>query len=239
MLAILPFEPRVLAELEGPPTTYVGHRLARHVAALPSRTERANSHKRLLVLPGSRRGEIERLLPAFGEAVELLRQRGNEFEAVIAAVPRHKSLIERHTATWRTAPTIVSSDDNGSTFAEVDVALATSGTVALELALHGVPMVTGYKLDPVARPFASLVTTWSALLPNLIADRLIVPEEINELVLPGRLARHLEELIVDGPARQRQLDGFADVRRAMETETPPGERAASVVFDILRGEKPR
>ncbi|MEM1318252.1 MAG: lipid-A-disaccharide synthase [Pseudomonadota bacterium] len=238
VLAILPFEPKVLAQLDGPPATYVGHRLARHVAALPEHKAAHNSVTQLLVLPGSRRGEIERLLPAFGETVELLRQRGHEFETTLAAVPRHRALIERHTATWSAAPTIVSSEENDTTFAHVDVALAASGTVALELALHGVPMVTGYKLDPVARPFASLVTTWSALLPNLIADRLIVPEEINELVLPGRLARHIEELMLDGPARRRQLDGFTDVRLAMETKTPPGERAASVVFDMLRGETP-
>ena len=95
-----------------------------------------------------------------------------------------------------------------------------SGTVSLELALAGVPMVSCYKLDRIVRTDRALVTVWSALLPNLIADR---PSRRNSTTItcgPDMLARQLEALLADTPMRAWQKDGFAEVARRMATDAP-------------------
>ncbi len=111
-----------------------------------------------------------------------------------------------------------------------DAALIASGTVSLELALSGVPMVSTYKLDPVAKLLQKLITTWSALLPNLIADRALVTEFYDIYVRPQNLARQIEALWLDGGLRTWQKDGFSEVRRRMATDRPAGEIAAQVVL---------
>ena len=232
VLAILPFEPKVLKQLGGPNATYIGHPLAREVAALPKRKDKPqDSSQKLLVLPGSRRGEIKRMLHLYGETLEVLESRGVSFQPVMPAVPRLKEHLKQETTNWPVKPEIVDSSDNAESFAEARAALATSGTVALELALHRVPMVVAYRIDPLARMLSNLITTWSAVLPNLILDRVLVPEEHNEMVIPERLARYLERLMADGPERAGQLKGFDELAKAMKTKQPPGELAAEIILE--------
>ncbi len=237
VLAILPFEPRVLKELDGPDATYVGHPLAMKVAEFHSRpsTESDDSLETptLLILPGSRRAEVKKMLALYGETLTVLKEREVAFDAVLPTMDRLRATIDEQIKYWPVRPTLVDSKDNLATFSGARAAIATSGTVALELALHRVPMAMGYKIDPVARLFSKLITTWSSILPNLIADRVLVPEEHNEMVIPGRMARYLERLLLDTPERKLQLDGFDDVIREMQTKRPPSETAANVIFDLL------
>ena len=171
------------------------------------------------------------MLDLYGKTVAVLRKRGNEFNAIIPAVPKLRDDLHAQTRAWAVVPEIVDSADNATTFAGARAALATSGTVALELALHRVPMVMGYRIDSIARLFSSLITTWSAILPNLIVDRVLVPEEHNEMVIAERMARYLERLLVDCPERQVQLDGFVELAQAMKTKQPPGELAADIILN--------
>lgn len=236
VLAILPFEPAALERLHGPSATYVGHPLERKIASL--RTDDAPRNKRdkptLLVLPGSRNSELNQLLAPYGETLRILRDRGNEFDAVLPAVPRLKERIIRETAAWPVRPEIRDSADNDALFAQADAALIASGTVSLELALHGVPHVSGYRFDAFTRQFLGLLRTWSANLPNLIADSVIVPEEIGGMVMPERMARHIEPLLGDSMVRRYQLDGFERVCEVMKTPRPTGELAAEIIFDHMK-----
>ena len=104
-------------------------------------------------------------------------------------------MVEAATANWPERPEIIA-DAAGKwrAFGEADAALCASGTVSLELALAGVPLVSCYKLDWLAKRLSFLVTSWSASLPNLIADRPVVPEFYN-LVRPEHNARYLEALL--------------------------------------------
>ena len=129
---------------------------------------------------------------------------------------------------------IVDSADNDKTFSTASAALAVSGTVSLQLALHHVPMILTYKLDPVARPLGFLIKPWSAALPNLVAGWPLVPEEFNEMVHPDRLARRLERLLTDTPERTAQLAGFDRIVDAMKTEVAPAEKAATIILDHLK-----
>ena len=105
--------------------------------------------------------------------------------------------------------------------------------MSLELALSGVPLISCYKLDPLARLAQGLVTTWSALLPNLIAGKPIAPEFYDQYVRPENLARQIEALFGDTHMRAWQKTGFAEVARLMATDRPSGEIAADAVLRII------
>ncbi|MFD1792620.1 lipid-A-disaccharide synthase [Ochrobactrum teleogrylli] len=243
VLTVLPFEVDVIERLNGPQATYVGHRLssyapiietrAAQLALEPQRSE-AGKHT-LLLLPGSRRTEIQMLMEPFGRAVEELSQRVEKLEVILPTLPRIEAMVRDLSRDWAVKPLIVVGDEEKwKAFARADAALAASGTVSLELALSRIPSVLSYKADWFARKFLMpKITIWSAALPNIIADEPVVPEFFNEFVRPGMLARNLERLMRPGSARQAQLDGFDAVASVMATERPSGEIGARVLLDAI------
>ncbi|TSE13221.1 lipid-A-disaccharide synthase, partial [Mesorhizobium intechi] len=243
ILCILPFEVKELDRLGGPPGTYVGHRLTHDAGVLAAQKAQAlprdlaqDRIKTLLVLPGSRRGEVRRLIEPFGETVSMLRARGHRLRLLLPTVPHVADLVKSSVNRWDEKPEIiVDPQRKWQAFGKADAALIASGTVSLELALAGVPMVSSYRLDPVARAVAPyLVSVWSALLPNLISDRALIPEFYNEYVKPNNLARQLEALFADSGMRAWQKDGFAEIARRMATDKPSGGIAAGVVLRHIK-----
>lgn len=240
VLALLSFEPRALKELGGPDATYVGHRLIEEYKdiSLEQRPKAFDNSDgdipTVLVLPGSRKSEVDRLLDVFGDTIEMMRARGQSFECVIPAVDHLENEIRKVTDKWPVRPKIVTgAKSKREAFANATAALAASGTVSLELALAGVPMVLAYKLDPIAKRLAFLFSLWSAALPNLVADYVIVPEEFNHEVTSDRLVRQLERLLWDSPQRRAQIEGMKDIKSNMQVNQPPGEKAADVIFQYL------
>ncbi|UVK37048.1 lipid-A-disaccharide synthase [Mesorhizobium sp. AR10] len=242
ILCILPFEVKELSRLGGPSGTYVGHRLTHDPGVLAAakaqglpRDLAGDRVKTLLLLPGSRRGEVQRLIGSFGETVAVLRARGHSLRLLLPTVPHVADLVKTSVARWDQEPEIILDPERKwQAFGKADAALIASGTVSLELALSGVPMISCYKFDPVMRMVQSLITVWSAALPNLIADRPIVPEGYNQYVRPRYLARQLEALFSDTAYRTWQKDGFAEVARRMATDKPSGDIAADVVLRHIK-----
>ena len=242
VLTILPFEVEVMQQLSGPSATYVGHRLSSYEPILKARAEQKilelqrtdETRKTLLVLPGSRRTEIQLLMEPFGQAVGELAARIEKLDVVLPTLPRIEEMVRDLSKNWAVKPLIVLGDEEKwKAFSKADAALAASGTVSLELALSRIPSVLSYKADWFARKFLMpKITIWSAALPNIIADEPVVPEYFNEFVRPGMLARNLERLMRPGSARQAQLDGFDKVASIMETEQPSGEIGARVVLEL-------
>ncbi len=247
VLCVLPFEVDELRRLGGPPGTYVGHRLTHdagilHAAQDQSERQKPSSHdeKTLLVLPGSRKSEVRGLIGAFGETIAILRERGNRLRLLMPTVPHVADLVEKETAKWPQHPDIILDPTRKwQAFGEADAALAASGTVSLELALCRVPLIACYRSDRLMRLFMGLITTWSASLPNLIADKVLVPEYYDMFIRPGLMARQLEQLMTpDSDARRLQLNGFTAVKKRMATPRRPGVTAADVVLGHVRGDKP-
>ncbi|MCV3208376.1 lipid-A-disaccharide synthase [Mesorhizobium sp. YC-39] len=242
ILCILPFEVKELARLGGPPGTYVGHRLTHDSGVLAAakaqglpRDLSGDRVKTLLVLPGSRRGEVRRLAGPFGKTVSILRARGHRLRLLLPTVPHVADLVRTSVASWDEKPEIILDPDRKwQAFGKADAALIASGTVSLELALSGVPMISCYRLDPVMRLAQRLITVWSAALPNLIADQPVVTEHYNEYVRPHYLARQLEALFSDTAYRSWQKDGFAEVAKRMATDRPSGDIAADVVLNHIK-----
>jgi lipid-A-disaccharide synthase len=243
VLAILPFEPQVLLDLDGPSATYVGHRAALdNTFTLAANTqlslEEARSmhgEKHLLVLPGSRRSEVRRTMRHMGETVRILKDRGHAFKLWLPTMPHVEADVRDLCQSWAVQPEITNDPHRKmEMFAHADVALAASGTVTLELALCRVPTVAIYDVDVFARIWIyALFKGWTASLPNLIADEPIVPEHYNEQIIPGMLARQLERLMAPSAARTAQLAGFSKVRTNMQTDIGPSEKAAQVVLQLI------
>ena len=237
VLAVLPFEPKIMNDLGGPPTTYVGHPLLSELARLrpnPHEAERRESKPPLLlVLPGSRRSELARLGEVFGQAIAALKAGGQEFDFVLPTLPRRRPQVEAMVATWPVKPRIVDDEaEKYAAFRQARAALAASGTVTLELALAGVPMVTAYKVSKLEGWIGGLVLTGhSVILPNIILGENVVPEFLQQHCTAPGLAGSLAAILADGPARQAQIDAFARLEDILSLagETPSRRAAIAVL----------
>jgi lipid-A-disaccharide synthase len=246
ILALLPFEPEVHRRLGGPPCTYVGHPLAEEARDLrPSGSEalrRLAPPPVLLVLPGSRAGEIQRLLAVFADTVALVNDRVGPIEVVIPTVPHLVDLLRQATTQWPTRPRIVvETADKQAAFRIARAALAKSGTVTLELALAGVPTVAAYRVSWLeALVGRRMVKVTSVILANLVLGENAVPEFIQEACTAENLAAALVPLLGDSPERRRQLEAFSRLDAIMQVgSSAPAARAADIVLDVVRRAKVR
>jgi len=187
----------------------------------------------VLVLPGSRGGEIRRHLDIFATAIEALRRRAGPLDVVIPTVPHLYAGMSEATAQWAARPRLVVDEaDKHAAFRTARAALAKSGTVTLELAVAGVPMVAAYKVSAVEAMIARrLVQAPSAILANLVLEENIVPEFIQETCTAENLTAALLPLLSDTPARRRQVEAFARLDAVMEIGSAnPSDRAADIVL---------
>jgi lipid-A-disaccharide synthase len=239
ILALLPFEPGVHRRLGGPPCTYVGHPLVAEVGALRPNAEEARRRLAappvLLVLPGSRVGEVNRLLAVFADAVALVRARLGALEVVVPTVPHLHDAIREVTAHWPAPPRIVvETAEKQAAFRIARAALAKSGTVTLELALAGVPMVAAYKVSAIeyyAVGRGILKRLPSIILANLLLGENVVPELLQYNCTAEQLAGSLLPLLEDTPQRRRQIDAFSRLDAIMEIgSSTPAVRAADIVL---------
>jgi lipid-A-disaccharide synthase len=242
VLALLPFEPGVHRKLGGPPCTYVGHPLIEVVAKLrPNAVEaqRRNADPPIvLACPGSRSGEIARLSGIFGETLALVQDRVGPIEIVVPAVSQQLQQVTAATASWPLKPRIVADEaQKQEAMRTARAALAKSGTVTLELALAGVPMVAAYRVSTLeAWVIRRLVRVPTVILANLVIGQNVVPELLQEQCTPARLAAALAPLIGDTPERRRQVEAFSRLDAIMEIGSrEPAARAADIVLGLLRG----
>ncbi len=237
VLALLPFEPAVHARLGGPPCSYVGHPLVESAQALrpnaQEATRRMTDPPVVLMLPGSRTGEVRRLLAIFARTIEIVAEHVGALNIVIPTLPHLRAPISEATAAWPRRPRIVvDAEEKQAAFRVARAALAKSGTVTLELAVAGVPMVTAYKVSAIEAMIARrLIQAPSAILANLVLEENVVPEFIQETCTVKNLTEALVPLLADTPERRRQVEAFARLDTVMEIGTAvPSERAADIVL---------
>ena len=241
VLALLPFEPEVYRELHGPPCSYVGHPLTEQVGMLrPGADEQKRRDEAppvLLVLPGSRKSEIRHHMAIFGRALRRLKDDGVAFELVLPTMPHLRELVAAHLKGWSVQPRVVIGErEKRAVFRIGRAALVKSGTVTLELALAGVPMVGAYKAGAVeawiVRP---RIRSSSVILANLVIGENVVPEFLQGDCRPEKLFRALREVLADSPLRRRQIEAFAKIDSIMSTgNLPPSALAADIVLATLR-----
>ncbi|MEN3375897.1 MAG: lipid-A-disaccharide synthase [Hyphomicrobiales bacterium] len=239
VLAVLPFEPAAFARLSGPPCSYVGHPLAERIADLrPNAGEAARRQSdppTLLVLPGSRRSEINRLGAIFGAAIGQVAA-GRPLDLVLPTLPHIEAQVRAAVASWPIRPRIVTgAAEKHAAFRTARAALAASGTVTLELALAQVPTVAAYRIPAweglVFRMMAHINT---AILANLVLGERAVPEYLQGDCTPERLAAAVVPLLSDTPERARQLAAFGRLDAVMDLgAAAPSVRAARAVQDVI------
>jgi lipid-A-disaccharide synthase len=241
VLALLPFEPDEYRRLRGPPCSYVGHPLTEQLSSLRPGVEetkrRSEQPPVLLVLPGSRRSELRRHMTIFGETLGRLQAEGVEFEAILPTMPHLQEMVRKGVEPWTISPRIVVGEqEKRAAFRIANAALAKSGTVTLELALAGVPMITAYRVGVAeAWILRRAINVKSVILANLVIGENAIPEFVQEDCIPEKLSAALREVLADSPLRRRQLAAFAGIGEIMSTgNQPPSVRAADIVLAMLR-----
>ena len=241
LLALLPFEPPYF-EAEGMRCDFVGHPVVESDAA---RGDGAGFRIRhgidsacplICVLPGSRHSETARLLPIFGRTVEVLAQSRPGLRIVVPAAETVADEVTSAVAQWA-APCVVvrGMGERFDAFAAADVALAASGTVALELAMADTPAVIAYRMSPLSAALARrLVRVRYANLVNIILNREAVPELLQDRCRPDVLSNAVDRLLSDSGARAGQVAAGREVLGRLGLGgTPPSTLAARAVMDTL------
>jgi lipid-A-disaccharide synthase len=244
ILCLLPFEP-VIFDSAGIPADFVGHPVLESGADRGDAARFRAAHgiapeqRVLLVMPGSRRMEVKRLLPVFGEAIRAISARLPGIRPVVAVSPVVAEAVRAGAAGWPTRPILVESlADKHDAFAAAasgGAGLIKSGTSSLEMAVAGVPHLIAYRANPVTAAIVRrLVRVPYASLVNLLAEREAVPEFIQERATAPLLAEALHRLLTDAATAAAQRAAYAEVLAKLH---PPGlmpsEAAAEVVLRLL------
>jgi lipid-A-disaccharide synthase len=241
LMALLPFEPPYFTAV-GLPCTYVGHPVVESGA---DRGDGAAFRRRhgitpdepiLCLLPGSRRGEVSRLIPVFEAALRRVLPRFPALRLVLPTVANVEALVRERIAGWPVKVIVVQGrQEKFDAFAASRAALAASGTVALELAIAGLPAIITYRTNRItAWWLRRVVNAPYANLVNLIVNRLVVPELLLEDCTPARVSSALERLLGDETARTAQLDGYRECRAILTRGgLSPSLQAADQVLAVI------
>jgi lipid-A-disaccharide synthase len=243
LLTLLPNEPAWF-EREGLRTIHVGHPVIEGAAGhgdgagFRARHGLDGADPLLCVLPGSRHSEVSRLLPVFGQTLALLARRHPGLRVVVPTVEIVAAEVGAAAARWPVPALVVQGqEEKHDAFAACDVALAASGTVALELAMAGLPAVITYKVSKlsafVATRFLGLSLKFVTLV-NILVDRRVMPELLQDDCNPQALADAVDHLLGDAAARAAQLDGAKEaLGRLGLGGASPSARAAQEILSFI------
>lgn len=233
MLTLLPFEARFYEE-KGVPVRFVGHTLA---DTIPLQADRATARAELglpdgplvALMPGSRGGEVGRLGALFFDAAERLMAMKPGVRFVLpCASPQRRAQIEA-LLVGRNLPLTLLDGQSHRALAACDAVLIASGTATLEALLYKRPMVVAYRLAPLTYWILKrMVKSPYVSLPNLLAQRLLVPELLQDAATPEALANTLLPLI-DGA--QAQTQGFDEIHRTLRRDA--SNQAADAVLALI------
>ena len=250
VLALFPFEPPYM-EAEGMRCDFVGHPIAAQPA--PSTTAMADLRARLglaadrpvlLALPGSRKGEVGRLSPIFGQALAPVRRARPDMQILVPAALSVTELVQSEVAHWPGTPVVLDTRGMGkdaglaakhAAFAMADYALAASGTVSLELAAAGTPMIVAYDMNRISRAIIQrMIKVNSVNLVNIVTGSQTVPEFIGANCTPQAIGAALVDLITNPAQGAAQRAAMVEAMEKLgKGGTPPGLRAAQAVLDGL------
>jgi lipid-A-disaccharide synthase len=241
LLTLFPYEPKYFTP-HNLPTTFVGHPVIESSVLWASgedfRTRfNVDDNARIMsVLPGSRHTEVSRLLPVFLNVVRKIKETHPDFCFVIPTVQtvedRVKQMVEESAL-----PIIVvnNESDRHDAFCASEVAIAASGTVALELAMVDIPHIISYKLSKTSAWLAKhFLKIQFVNLSNILLGREIVPELLQENCNEEKILHYVDELLKKKDLYNRQMEGFSKVKEILGVgEQTPSANACDVIFDII------
>jgi lipid-A-disaccharide synthase len=230
MIVVFPFEEEFYRK-HGVPVAYVGHPLIEQLQGI-RRGERG-AILRVALLPGSRRGEVEGLLPAMLDAIEELRQE-RPVDAFIVQAPTIAREILEGIVRGRGSSVTIVPHDGGEAVASADVALSASGTATLEAAVLGTPVVVMYRLSRANY----LLGRWLVKIPhfsliNIIAGKRVVPELVQSEVRGRRIAEEVREIV--RPGHYEEVRAELDAVRAKLGRPGASRRVAGEIHKMVAG----
>ncbi|MGR3368120.1 MAG: lipid-A-disaccharide synthase [Sagittula sp.] len=236
VLALLPFEPPYMQAV-GIACDFVGHPVVMEPVATAEEAvawKGDSGDKVVLVLPGSRRSEVARLLPVFQEVVERIARPGLRF--VLPAGRQVVGPVKEAVAGWKVPVEVIDPEGNSAeklaAFRAADVALAASGTVSLELAANATPMVIAYDMSWLSRQIIGrMLLVDTVTLVNLVSDTRDIPEFIGKNCKPEAIAKAVLD-VLEAPDRQLRAMDLTMERLGRDGEEP-GLRAARAVLNGL------
>lgn len=241
VLCLLPFEPPYMTEA-GMGAHFVGHPVVAEPVATQAEAEAfrtahgiAPEAPLILALPGSRRGEVARLAERFGAALRIAVAARPETRVVVVPAPAVRAMVAEALRDWPGAPVLTSDSDlaeKRAAFRAADLALAASGTVSLELAASGTPMVIAYDMNWLSRLLIGwLLRIDTVTLVNLVSDTRAVPECLGRDCTPARIGQGLVSLLNDPAAQAAQREAMTStMSRLGQGGEAPGLRAARAVL---------
>ena len=242
LLTLLPQEPQYFTPY-GLDTVFVGHPVIESPVAIGDGSNFRHKYtipedKRIVcILPGSRHNEVSRLLPVFIQAAEKLQQQHNDLFFVIPTVKTVEKRVRKMTKNCGLSLLIVEgSEDRHNAMCAASAAIAASGTVALELAIAGVPHIIGYKLSALSTLVArALLHIRFVNLSNLLLNEEIVPELLLENCTADNIVKYLNHYLAQDEVWQKQIDDFGRVRKALGFgEQTPSENACDAILSMIK-----
>lgn len=242
LLTLLPFEPPYF-EREGLPATFVGHSVVEGGAdngdgeGFRKRHGFSKEDVLLVLLPGSRRGEVDRLMGVFCQTALNIAKTHPRLKIVIPTLESRSRQIRKILETLSIDALVLEGDaEKYDAFAAADVALAASGTVALELAMAGTPSIIGYRVNALtAWLVRRLIKTPYVNLVNVVLKREAVPEFLQERCRADLLSTALIELLDDENRALAQTKAAAEALKELGKGGPsPSGRAADALLTLLQ-----
>ena len=241
LLTLFPFEPPFFTR-HGLPTTFIGHPLAEQPVGCSSVYRNIHdvdeATKIISLLPGSRPGEIKRLLPTFKKTMDLLLKKYPNIHIAMPTVVSVEEMLRRETLGWRTPVSIITDPEMKlNALAASSVALAASGTVTLELALAKVPSVIAYKVNPLSAIIGYfLVNQDAVVLPNKLMGKEIFPLYLQWKCTPCNLYKAIIQKI------ENPTDQLIEVSDAIRNMLRPNKQssqslAAQIIIKVVEDAK--
>jgi lipid-A-disaccharide synthase len=234
VLGIYHFEPELLKKLGGPPTTYVGHPVLARTAAMRNAVPDRGP---LLLLPGSRAGELRRHLPLMAEVAGAMARHPRVTELLLPTPKAEERRVTAAVAKWPVPVRVVTnSDGKAEAFAGAVAAVAVAGTVTLELALAGVPMVVTYVGDTQQLKRWTSVGMPPTALPNILTGQRAVPDGVSDQPESAKVIAQVTQLVDDPHQAAAQLQQFALMKDLMSKDvTDPAERVRALAQRLVSG----
>jgi lipid-A-disaccharide synthase len=237
VLVIFPFE-EALYQRAGVSVQFVGHplvdliRTGQDRAAFLRDRDLSPEAPTVALLPGSRRNELNRIIPTLTKAIPLIRDRVPDVQFVVACAPNMPDTLFAPLVTEGRERLVLVRERTDDVLASSDVVITASGTATIQAALHEKPMVVVYRVSPIEyRLGKPLVQVDTFAMPNLVAGKRIVPELIQDDFTPERTAEEAIALLMDVSKRDEMRASLAQVRKQLGM---PGatSRAADTVLEV-------
>jgi lipid-A-disaccharide synthase len=238
MLVLLPFEPPYFTQ-HGLGCTFIGHPVVAETQPgsgdiFREKYNIAKDAMLLCLLPGSRKGEVDRHMPVFGQAITMLAQKYPGL-AMVVAVPRH--VLPFVAAYFEGCPfrTVITADeqDKKNAIAASNLAIVKSGTVTLEVAMSQTPMVVAYRVNPVsAWMMRRMMTTKYANLVNILLKKEAIPELLQENCTPLMIANAASQLLLYPELQTQQKLEAAAALKQLYPGRPPSDAAAEKILEL-------